>query len=556
WDPVGRIDVVTTTETKLVGLAGLRFSKIFTIDGDAATMAYDVDSPWEEVGELKNTIYSTAYHFNSEPERVAIIGLGGGSDIMTALHFRAKEITGVEINSSMIRAAEQHFEDFNHNPYKDPRVRIEHEEGRSFLRRTPDKYDIIQMSGVDTWTALSSGAYVLSENYLYTVEAFEEYFAHLTNDGMLSMMRWVFDPPRETLRLCALGVEMLRRSAHTENPENHFIVLQSGPLSLASFLLSKSPFTPEDVLTAQRLVRRFPRAKLLYAPGTKGENAFQRYFAAVRTGREAEFIDQYQYNIAPVTDDRPFFFKFYRWGDIFDSQAGSGGYLDAKTPIGLIILIAALIQALLLGCAFILYPLWRFRRSGLHTRGVGKMIVCFSALGLGFMFIEVAIMQKFVLFLGHPSYSISVVLAGLLLYSGIGSFIAGKLRWKLRRVVLFATLGVAMAALVYLAVIPLLFSLMIGAPLYARIIIASVMIAPLGVLMGMPFPSSLAYIRNTALHFVPWAFGVNGAASVVASILCIIIAMSFGFTVVFGLAAGIYVAGGIALYSLANSNNG
>ena len=184
------------------------------------------------------------------------------------------------------------------------------------------------------------------------------------------------------------------------------------------------------------------------------------------------------------------------------------------------------------------------------------MIVCFSGLGLGFMFIEVAVMQKFVLFLGHPSYSISVVLAGLLLASGVGSFIAGKLRWKLHLIVLFTTLGVAAAALVYLAAIPLLFNLMIGSPLYARIIIASVMIAPLGVLMGMPFPSSLACIRESAQHFVPWAFGVNGAASVVASVLCIIIAMSMGFAVVLGLAAGVYIAGGIALYSLANGNKG
>ena len=550
WSPVGRIDEVSSDKTRLIGLAGMPFNKIFTIDGDAATVAYDVDRPWEQIGELERTNYSTAYHLKAGPRKVAVIGLGGGVDVMTALHFSAKEIVGVEINSAMIRAAEQHFADFSHNPYRDPRVTIVHEEGRSFLRRTRDKYDIIQMSGVDTWTALSSGAYVLSENYLYTTQAFEEYLNHLEADGILSLMRWVFAPPRETLRLCVLGVEVLRRLGKTVRPEDHFIVIQSGPLPLASFLIKVSGFTPREVRLAESLVARFPRAKLLYAPGTEGNNAFYRYFAAVRDGSDEEFISRYTYNISPVTDDQPFFFKFYRWGDIFSSDTGTGGYLDAKSPVGLIILVAALIQALLLGCAFVLYPLWRFRKNGLRTEGAGRMLAYFAALGLGFMFIEVALMQKFVLFLGHPTYSISVMLAGLLLYSGTGSFIAGKLRWELRRIILFSTFGVSIVTLFYLLALPAIFEHLIGAPHYVRILLAAVLIAPIGIIMGMPFPSGLAYIREATRHFVPWAFGVNGTVSVVASILSIIIAMSAGFTVVLGVAAAVYAVGGVALYSL------
>ncbi len=183
-------------------------------------------------------------------------------------------------------------------------------------------------------------------------------------------------------------------------------------------------------------------------------------------------------------------------------------------------------------------------------KGAGKIAVYFAALGLGFMFIEVTLMQKFVLFLGHPSYSISVTLAGLLLFSGIGSITAGRLRWNPRRTILLATLGVATATLIYLAMLPPLFKLMIGAPHTMRIVITIVLIAPIGMLMGMPFPTGLAYVRKAALPFVPWAFGINGTFSVVASVLCILIAMAYGFAVVTGLAAATYVAGGIALCTL------
>ena len=290
--------------------------------------------------------------------------------------------------------------------------------------------------------------------------------------------------------------------------------------------------------------------QILYAPGLKGDNTFYRYFQAVADGKDAEFIKNYMYDITPVKDDKPFFFNFYRWGDIFSFNMGTGGYIDAITPVGFIILLASLIQALILGCALILYPLWRFKKQGLKTAGAGRMITYFSALGLGFMFVEVAMMQKFVLFLGHPSYSISVVLAGLLLFSGVGSFIAGKLPFDSRHTIMYSTIGVAVVTVLYAFITPPVFDALIAAPHIVRILLALALIAPIGVLMGMPFPTGLAHINRAAGSFVPWAFGVNGVAGVVSSVLSIILAMIAGFNFVFFLAAAIYLIGGYVMYSL------
>ena len=547
WNPTGRIDVVTDPKIREYSIDGVHVDKIFTIDGDAYTFAYDVDKPWGTVPAILKTLYSTAYHFKDKP-KAAMIGLGGGVDILTALHAGAREITAVEINSAMINAAMKHYNSFKYNPYTEPRVSVIHEEGRAFMRRSPEKYDIIQMSGVDTWTALTSGAYVLSENYIYTTQAFEEYFEHLEDDGILSMIRWVFKPPRETLRLCSQGMQMLRNKGKTTKPENHFIVLQQN--FLASFLLKKTAWTRKEVQKLQEMAKDWDDAKILYAPGLDGNNAFYRYFKAVSDGKEKEFLTHYPYNIEPVSDDKPFFFKFYRWDDIFKFNTGTGGYIDAITPVGFIILVASLIQALFLGCLMILYPLWRFKKQGLKIDGAGKMIAYFTALGLGFMFVEVAMMQKFVLFLGHPSYSVSILLAGLLFFSGIGSFIAGKFKFDPRKIILVSTATVSIMTVGYVFLLPAVFDALIGAPHMIRIIVTLLLIAPIGTMMGMPFPTGLSHIQKGSLSFVPWAFGVNGIAGVIASVLSILLAMAFGFNFVFFLAAAIYLAGGAVMYSL------
>lgn len=554
WDPIARIDVVSSPAFgKRYRYNEAEVQKIFTIDGDAFTFVYRFDRPLHEVDLIGKTLYGSAYFFKDKP-KVAVIGLGGGMDIATALHFQSREITGVEINQAMIDAANAAFDTYPIHPYKDPRVTIIHEEGRSFLRKVNEKYDIIQMSGVDTWSALASGAYVLSENYLYTKEAFGEYYDHLVRGGMLCMMRWIFDPPRECLRLVTIQSEILRERGLTQ-PRQHFVILKQG--LLASVVTKMLPFTRGEIQQLRETLEDKPELEILYAPGIHGNSVFHNYFEARKNGAEESFMRRYPFKLSTVSDDKPFFFEFYKWRDMFrPADPSEGGYLVASRPVGYIILVVSLIQAFLFGCIFILVPLYHFKKSGLVTEGSGGMIAYFSALGLGFMFLEVSLMQKFVLFLGHPTYSITVTLFTLLVFSGIGSFIAGRISMEPRRLILTATFAVGLIAALYAILLTSLFNALLGLPLFARMGMAVVVLAPLGIFMGMPFPTGLAYVRRRAQSFVPWAFGINGVASVIASILCIIIALMAGFRVVMIVAALIYITGGLILSRLSFENPG
>ncbi len=547
WDPIARIDVSSSPSFgKIYRYHDAEVQKIFTIDGDAYTFVYRFDKPWPEVDLIGKTLYSSAYFFKEKP-KVAVIGLGGGTDIMTALHHEARDITGVEINQAMIDAANYAFQDYKYQPYQDPSVTIVHEEGRSYLRRVQEKYDIIQMSGVDTWSALATGAYVLSENYLYTREAFQEYYEHLNKDGILCMIRWIFSPPRECLRLVTIQSDILKENSFAA-PWDHFLVLRQG--TLASVVTKMSAFTRRDIQRLKRQLSDKPDLEILYAPGMAGDNMFYRYFAAMKENREQEFIAQYPFKLDPVYDDRPFFFEFYKWKDTFKTYFDQGGYLVAARPIGYIILLASLVQAVFFGLIFILFPLYKFKRRGLSMVGSRHMIAYFAALGMGFMFVEVSLMQKFVLFLGHPTYSITVTLFTLLTFSGIGSFIAGRIVKDPRRLILRATQAIAAMVILYSFILTPTFNALLGLPLWGRTLAAVLVLAPLGILMGMPFPTGLSYVRRGAASFVPWAFGINGVASVAASVICIILALVFGFNIVLYLAAIIYFVGGLILHRL------
>lgn len=546
WDPVARIDVVSSPKFKdMLRYHDAEVKKIFTIDGDAFTLFYGWEKELDKIPEIGETLYASAYLFKNKP-KVAIIGLGGGTDVVTALHFNSPDVTAVEINQAMIDAAMTSFNEYPINPYKDPRVNLIHEEGRSFLRRVDDKYDIIQMSGVDTWSALATGAYVLSENYLYTKNAFEEYYNHLSKDGIMCMIRWIFDPPRECLRLVTTQTEILMERG-VKSPWNHMVVLRQG--LLASVVTKMRPFSKQDIDNLKRTLKGKEKLEIIYVPGGKGNNAFYRYFNALQSGKGDIFVDQYPFKLTSVDDDRPFFFEFYKWGDTFKSQMGKGGYLIATKPTGYIILLASLIQAFIFGTIFILVPLWKFKRRGLVVDKSKQMIAYFAALGLGFMFVEVSLMQKFVLFLGHPTYSIAVTLFTLLTFSGIGSFIAGKLQLntKPQKIIFTATLAISVLIAVYAFALTPLFNSLLGLPILGRVLTSIVLLAPLGILMGMPFPTGLSYVEKGARSFVPWAFGINGVASVVASIFCILIALLGGFNLVLTFAIIIYASAGLIM---------
>jgi hypothetical protein len=521
-----------------------------TIDAAAITTITRFDGDLERIGFVNCAPSSLAYQVRNEPlESALLIGPGGGIDVLTAYYNGAKRIIGAEINPLIVNlvADDALYRDYAGGLYTDyPHIRVELAEGRNFIARSKEKYDLIQFSQVDTWAAAASGAYSLSENFLYTTEAFLDYYDHLTDDGMLAVGRWYFEPPRQAFRLVTIGTTALEQRGVTD-PAQHFIVVRAGGTS--TFIMKKSPFTANEIAHLRRVVDNLGFT-MLYAPDeTNPDNWFVRFFNAPD---RAQFYRDYPLDVTPTTDDRPFFFEYYGWNNFGDFRSGK------------VTLVILLTQALLLASVFILWPLWRFQRRGLATRGARRFIIYFVALGIGFIFIEIGLMQRFILFLGHPVYSTSVVLFSLLTFSGLGSFLSGRLLAispqssrqeeggekdprQLQRWVI-PLLGVL--TLVYIFALPPLFRWLLGMDLTYRVAFSILLLAPLGLSMGMPFPLGIRLVDRVNPALVPWAWGVNGFGSVVGSILAMVIAQSYGFALVMGLAVVIYLGGLVAALSL------
>jgi hypothetical protein len=521
-----------------------------TIDAAAITTITRFDGDLEKIGFVNCAPSSLAYQVRSQPLNSALlIGPGGGIDVLTAYYNGVKRIIGAEINPLIINlvASQALYHDFAGGLYTDfPQIQIELAEGRNFVARSKEKYDLIQFSQVDTWAAAASGAYSLTENFLYTTEAFLDYYDHLTEDGMLTVGRWYFEPPRQAFRLVTIGTTALEERG-VPNPEQHFMVVRAGDTS--TFIMKKSPFTSDEIAHLRQVVDNLGFT-MLYAPGESDpDNWFVRFFSAPD---RAQFYRNYPLDVTPTTDNRPFFFEYYGWSNL-------GNFRSGKAT-----LVILLIQALLLASGLILWPLWRFQRRGLATRGARRFIVYFVALGIGFIFIEIGLMQRFILFLGHPVYSTSVVLFSLLTFSGLGSFLSGRLLTispqatareeaserdprQLQRWVI-PLLGLLTAA--YIVALPGLFHLLLSLDLTYRVVISIVLLAPLGLLMGMPFPTGIRLVDRVNPSLVPWAWGVNGFSSVIGSILAVMIAQSYGFALVMGLAVVIYLGGLAAVLSL------
>ncbi len=582
WDRVARIDVFENKKSReFFNYYPELENKIITIDGDAYTLLYDFPTPiknnmvyddpakfYKNYPKIGQSLYSTAYFIHESPS-VLVVGLGGGTDIITGLYHNASSITGVEINKAMIEVTDQKFSDFIGEPYRDPRVSIVHSEGRSFIRRGKEKYDIIQMSGVDTWTALATGAYVLSESYIYTTNAMHEYFESLDEDGTLSIIRWLFWPPREMLRLCTHAAYVLKEMG-VKNPERNIVIVGDG--HLASILIKKRAFTWSELRDIEDSVMKSPSNRIIYAPGFSASHSyyepifknhgisslkgsklldmsFNDFFEALRKGEENEFINNYPYNITPVNDDKPFFFKYYRWEHIFSGDTGQGGSLVDSMPIGLLVLGLSLIQAIFFSFLLIIAPLF-FMGKKEKTFSPLNQIVYFFMIGTGFMFIEIPIIQQFVLFLGNPADAIAITIMILLLSTGIGALISKKILILFGEKIIYRVLMVLFPLIVlfYAWFIPHFTIMFLHRTYLIRVLFSILALTPLGLFLGQFFPTGMVIVGEKNSSFIPWAYAINGVASVLASISSILLAMAYGFTFVFTMAAFCYFAACVSLY--------
>jgi len=523
---------------------GSRGESLFMdIDSAASTPIVKGTGRLEDAAYLRYELTALAYGLVERPSgfTALVIGPGGGRDLLSALVFGATRVDGVEINPIIVRDVMlQRFRDYSGNLYTDPRVAIHVDDGRSFVRRSTSKYDVIQASLVDTWAATAAGAYTLTENSLYTAEAFGEYLDHLSDDGLVTITRWVFDG----LRLVSLAQEAC--AARGLDASRHLAIVRYD--RVATFLLKKMPFTADDVALLQTRSRELGFT-VLYAPGLAAPVIADEPVEMVRSGTSAgdyrrlilaenrdAFIDSYPLDIRPTTDDRPFFFHTTRLANQFEVAFGrsmlfGNGLSALLTLFGIsgVLVLLFIVGPLLAGGA----------RPGAGWAG---WLAYFGALGAGFMLLEVALLQRFVLLLGHPVYSLTVTLFSLLLGTGIGSLISRRVPDDdVTRVTTRAIAAIVAVAVAAPFVLPWLIDLAIPWSLPLRIAAAVAMLVPLGVLLGMPLPGGMRLLSAGRPEIVPWGWGMNGAFSVIGATLAVFIAMNWGFSVTLVAAALVYL---------------
>ena len=472
----------------------------------------------ESLSVLKDSIYSIASSLKKDP-RVFVIGVGGGNDVWGAIVGGAREIKGVELNQPTLDIHKEILPDYSSYIINNPKVKLICAEGRSFLMQDRDKYDVIQMTGVDTWTSLTSGAYVLAENYLYTSEALNTMYQKLNEGGILSITR--FDLDEVTLRLISSFIEGI--------PEDRKSRLKSSILCFSSkylrtVLIKKGEFSDKELNEYNVFLKKGFRS--VYHPKRTYGNVVEQF---IRTEDKESFIKSYPKNISPATDDRPYFFNFFKWSRFFTSA--SQGY-----PF---IIFFQLFTAIVLASLLILFPIVKIRKKTELLFTV-RFFIYFSGLGLGFILLEISLMQKLVLFLGHPLYSVAVTLFSILIFSGMGSIYSNRLYRFSRLIKWLVPVGLLFYMAAFILLSNKLFHVWIGYPQAVRIFLAITVLAPVSFLIGIPFAYGINLLNRLNPSIIPWAWAINGFMTVFGSILSVILSMHLGFNFVMILAVTIY----------------
>jgi len=514
------------------------------IDGMASTPMYHFDGTNQSIDFLRYDIVNLAYYLPGI-ERSAVIGVGGGRDLLSAHLFGVRHITGVELNPVFIDLLTRHP---RHAPFANltaiPGLELHVDDARSWFAATRESFDLIQMSLIDTWAATGAGAYSLSENGLYTLEGWRAFVGRLTDHGIFTVSRW-YDPGdvNESGRMVGLALAaMMDRGV--ADPRQHVFVARAS--DIATLVLSKSPFTPQELEVLREATTRLG-FKVLVAPGKEPESGVLRRMLAARDiaglnrVASAAFLD-----LSVPTDNRPFFFNQLRLGDIpqvlgrmFRGELGSGvvsGNLVASMTLVVILVIA--LGAVV--CTIVL-PL-RAAASSAPRKLVIAGTFYFSLIGMGFMFAEISLLQFFGVFLGHPIYAMGVCLFSLILAGGSGSLASGRLALDSGRRV--AVWGAIVGGYLLLAQWGLsrLFEATTAQPLPVRILITLAVILPLGLLMGFAFPTGMTLVERVDAQPTPWFWGINGATGVLASVLAVMVSMTFGINVTMFMAGLCYLA--------------
>jgi hypothetical protein len=553
--PLGQVTVLQNTQIPLRQAPGMSMTArgeppqqmgLF-VDGEgpAAITHFDGDmKPLTFLGQMPS---ATPYQLLQQPS-VLILGAGTGMDVLQALYHGAKSIDAVELDANIATAVSKDHATFAGRIYAYPSVKLHIADARSFVAGSQAQFDLIVLPLSNTFSTTSAGLYGLAEDYLYTKEAVQAYLSHLRPDGMLVYNRWVQLPPRDLIKLAAMVIAALEDEGVPE-PARHLALLRGW--QSAALAVKRSAFTaPEkQALLAYAEAQGFD---LEWAGGEVKSLAhhrldqpyFQAAFAALSgtPGERASFLENYKFHLTSPTDDQPYFHHFFTWRALPEIlRLKDRGGLPLM-EIGYPILLATLLQAMLFGAILILLPLRMAKQKiPVEAAACTRIVVYFAALGMAFMLLEMAFLQKFILLLGHPLYAAATVLASFLLFGGLGSRFSARL--KIRKLpILWPVAGIVLLGMIFLAALPSLLSVFMGWPLPVRLMLGIVLVAPLAFCMGMPFPLGMARTATMKTDLLPWAYGVNACFSVMSAPLATLLAIQISFNGVVLLALGLYLA--------------
>lgn len=538
------------------------------IDSTAGTVLTEFRGDWKAFEHLKYDITNLAHRVR-RGGRVYIMGVGGGRDIASALLFGAKKVVAAEINPTIVDMLRRVFADFTGHIAQDPRVELSVDDARARMERMGDQegFDVVMASLTDTWAATSSGAYTLTENPLYTLEGWRTFIGHLAPDGILTFSRWwSFTSPAEDLRLVTLARAALGEH-RIADADKHVVLIGVKPqgwvdMGVATVLVKRTPWKPDELAILDQAVKDLGFEWMLDPRG----RGLEPYREALVTPDPRGFLERYPRDVRPPTDDRPFYFLFTKVRDFWRVIGRAPGADVARLGDGpLPVLFTLTLVTIVLAACFILGPMAvrraHERRSGLEGAPATRWdLGLFLAIGIGFILVEIAQIQRLSLLLGHPSYSLSVVLATLLLTAGAGSLLTERFPWPQgggaaadalrRRRVLPLGAAIAGTILVIGLVTPAVVDLGVRHRLAVRILLAVVLVAPIGLVMGMVLPLGVRSLGLRNPREVPWMWAINGAVSVFASVLATLLSIIFGIAATYLIGAVLYVAAAALLHRL------
>ena len=506
WNSFSRIDVVEGGGNASEGLV----AKVF-IDGGAGTNIISWDGNTESRQELSTWMQYLPFKMMQDP-KVLVIGSGGGRDVVAALVSNSKDVTSVEINPIIYETVKS-YGDRAGNVYSHEYVRSHVDEGRSFITRSAEKYDIIYVPFVDTWASVSSGGLSVSENFLYTVEGFQQYYDHLTDRGKIVTVRWLIDAPRFITTYAKL---LEQNDVPQDQLHKHLIMVTSDSYtqdpSVTMVAFSKSPFTDDEIRFFSESFSQYD-----YKPILIPRQIMREPYPALLNGeiQLEQFYDLFETKVYPVTDDNPYFLSF-----------------EKPLPYAVEALLYAGIG---IAAIFLLVPFAWIRRgrqggAGTHQSElrIATVIPYFAALGMGFILIELALLQKLILLMGNPTMTFAILLFTLLISSGSGSLVSSRIAKNSTKNLVFVIAGIAMLGISYVIFLPPIIYSTIAEPFEVKAAVSMAVLAPIGFLMGMPLPTGIRLLKAHRPEYIPWMWAINGAFSVLGAVLAIALGIMYG----------------------------